>query len=673
MIHPQQMPSPLAPTPAGEPVLSAKVTRKDGSTAVVADPVANRCLVALMNAHALLGGAAAHWGGPSALAEAVAAIHGVMFSVKGRQWHEAFNFVNDAGHCENGVYACRANYGFDGMTLEDLRGFRGIESHLSGHAEQHINPRGVLVSNGPLGSALAPAQGLALSDALEKRDRTTICILTDGAAMEGDARECFASIPGFAARGLLAPFVMVISDNNTKLSGRIPDDAFSMQPTFDSLDVLGWNVILVEKGNDLQAVYTALETALEEAKADPKRPVALWLKTVKGYGIKATEEDPAGGHGFPGSAGANMRAFLAEICRGEANVPPALMEWAAEVERLNAEAKAAKAAKPAPAVAPKKIQSTFSGVMEKLVAEGLPVVSVTSDLPGSTGVGGFRKSHPELSFDVGIAEANMIGLAAGLSKAGYIPVVDTFAQFGITKGNLPLIMCALSGAPVVALFSHNGLQDAADGASHQAITSFAATSAIPLTDVVCCSCAADGAAYLEQALRRIWDARRNGERPRSTIIYMGRENFAPEYRPGIDYAWGKAQVLREPKGDNYVLVSAAGYPVGKALKAAEQLEREGIDACVVQSAFVNRPDVETLLPLLRGAKGRLVTVEDNVLAGGAGAQLIQALATHGAQFSQVRSLGIGDHFGRSAYLADHLYKLHGMDVEHIAAAVREMV
>ncbi len=670
-LQPQHLPSPLAPTPDRGPLFPAEVVRKDGSKAIVADPVADRCLVALMNAHALLGGAAAHWGGPSALAEAVSAVHGIMFSVKGRQWHEAYNFVNDAGHCENGVYACRANYGFDGMTLEELRGFRGIESHLSGHAEQHINPHGVIISNGPLGSALAQAQGLALADVLTKTDRTTVCFLTDGAAMEGDARECFASIPGFAARGMLAPFVMIISDNNTKLSGRIPEDAFSMQPTFDSLDVLGWNVIQIPNGNDLQAVYTGVETAFEEAKADPKRPVALWLKTVKGYGVKATEEDPAGGHGFPGSAGANMRAFLAEICKGEENVPPRLMEWAAEVERLSAEAKAAKAAKPAgPAL--KKIQAGFSAVMEKLVAEGIPVVSVTSDLPGSTGVAGFRKNHPELSFDVGIAEANMVGLASGLSKAGYVPVVDTFAQFGITKGNLPLIMAALSGAPMVAIFSHNGLQDAADGASHQAITAFAATSAIPLTDVVCCSCAADGSAYLEHALRRIWEDRKAGKRSRSAIIFVGRENFLPEYREGLDYAWGKAQVLREPKSDDYVVVSAAGYPVAKALKAASILEGEGIDTCVVQSAFVNHPDADTLLPYIRGAKGRLVTVEDNVLAGGAGAQLIQALVVKGARLDGVRSIGIGDHFGRSAYLADHLYKLHGMDVEHIAQAVRDL-
>ena len=117
-------------------------------------PVATRALVALMDVHAVVGGAACHWGGPAAFAELNAAIHAQMFATTGRQWHEAFNYINDAGHAENGVYALRANYGFDGMTFEDLKGFRSVKSKLTGHGESHLNPEGVLMSNGPLSSSL---------------------------------------------------------------------------------------------------------------------------------------------------------------------------------------------------------------------------------------------------------------------------------------------------------------------------------------------------------------------------------------------------------------------------------------------------------------------------------------------------------------------------------------
>ena len=117
--------------------------------------MATRLMIALMDMNATMGGAACHFGGPAGMAELMSAIHGVMFSVL--DWKARFNFVNDAGHTENGIYALRANYGFDGMTFEDLKGFRSLHSKLTGHGESHVNPEGVLLSNGPLGSSLPQA------------------------------------------------------------------------------------------------------------------------------------------------------------------------------------------------------------------------------------------------------------------------------------------------------------------------------------------------------------------------------------------------------------------------------------------------------------------------------------------------------------------------------------
>ena len=246
------MPSRLAPTPAGAPKYGVTIRNLAGDEVVVGDPRITRALVALMNVHAVNGGAACHWGGPAAYAETLAALHAIMFATKDRQWHEAYNFVNDAGHAENGIYALRANLGFDGLTFDDLKGFRSIASKLTGHGESHLNPEGVLLSNGPLSSALPQAQGLAIADRAAGRDRVTVCVVSDGASMEGEAKEAFAAIPGLAARDRVNPFVMIVSDNDTKLSGRITKDAFSMQPTFEALAVLGWNVIRVPDGHDLE-------------------------------------------------------------------------------------------------------------------------------------------------------------------------------------------------------------------------------------------------------------------------------------------------------------------------------------------------------------------------------------------------------------------------------------
>src|SRR5687768_4288374 len=360
-LQPLSLKTKLAPTPAGPPKYSLKIKNCKGEEVVVPDPRATRALVALMDVHAVNGGAACHWGGPAAYAEMMAAIHAIMFETKDRQWYEAYNFVNDAGHAENGIYAVRANYGFDNMSFEDLKGFRGIKSKLTGHGESHLNPQGVLLSNGPLGSALPQAQGLAIADKVAKRDRLTLCVVSDGASMEGEAKEAFAAIPGLASKDRLNPFVLIISDNDTKLSGRITKDSFSMQRTFQAMGSLGWNVISVANGHDLQGVYQYVEKGIEQARANPNVPVCLWVKTIKGYGVKSTMENAAGGHGFPLSNGEKVIDFVNEIFAGQtpdefANWAKALREdW--EKKEADKKAKTATAPAPAPAVKKDKIQT----------------------------------------------------------------------------------------------------------------------------------------------------------------------------------------------------------------------------------------------------------------------------------------------------------------------------
>lgn len=663
----------LAGTPSLSPGYAVTVRNRAGQPVVLADPRATRALVALMNIHAVNGGAACHWGGPAAFAEINAALHGLMFAVQGRPWYEAFNYVNDAGHAENGIYALRALYGFDGMSFEDLKGFRSLQSKLTGHGESHLNPEGVLLSNGPLSSAIGQAEGLAMADKLAGNDRVTLCVASDGASMEGEAREAYASIPGLAAKGRLNPFVLVISDNDTKLSGRISKDAFSMQPSLEAMAVLGWNVLKVANGHDLEAVYQAMETALEAARANPKQPVCVWVKTVKGYGVKATMEDPAGGHGFPLNNAEKIVAFVNEIYGGQP--PEEFASWAAalraEWEQKEAAKKARAAAPPAsaPAVKKDKVQSGLAKAAVRAATEGLPVFSVSSDVQGSTGMSLFQKSFPERWVEVGIAEANMVSVAAGLSRHGFIAVADTFGQFGITKGNLPLTMAALSQAPVIAVFSHIGLQDAADGASHQATTYLAATCSIPHTVVIAPSCAEEAEALMYEAIRRQAEDRLAGRDGESYIFFVGRENYPLRWVDGAQYPWGKAQVLRE--GGDVVLIGC-GVLVEKALAAGELLAQAGVQATVINNPFINRVDVETIGAAVQRCGGRVVTIEDHQVLGGMGAQVAHALACAGIPH-RMKSLGIPGEFGRSAYVAEHLYQHFGLTAGRMAEAARALL
>ena len=675
-LKPQSVKSRLAATPAQAPKYSTTVHNAQGAEVVLGCPKATRGLVALMDVHAVNGGAACHWGGPAAFAEINSAIHGLMFSTTGRPWFEAFNYVNDAGHAENGIYALRANYGFDGTNFDSLKGFRSIQSKLTGHGESHLNPEGVLLSNGPLGSALPQAQGLAIADHLAGNDRVTIAVVSDGASMEGEAKEAFAAIPGLAAKGRVNPFVMVVSDNDTKLSGRITKDSFSMQPSFEAMDDLGWDVRKIEQGHDLQAVYLAVEKAVADTKANPTKAVCLWIKTIKGYGVKATVENAAGGHGFPLANGEKIVEFVDEIFSGQ--TPAEFKDWAQSLRTDWEQKEAAKQAKAAaaaanpapavPAVKKDKVQAGLAAGAIKAAMEGYPVYSVSSDVQGSTGISTFQKATGRF-IEVGIAESNMISVAAGLSKVGFIPIVDTFGQFGVTKGNLPLTMAALSQAPVIAMFSHVGFQDAADGASHQATTYFAAVSAIPHTVVVAPSCAEEAEAFMYQAIRRIADERTAGRDGESAIFFVGRENYPVRWVEGSNYAWGKAQVIQE--GTDVVLVGS-GVLFNKALEAAKLLAAQGRSATVINNPFVNLVDVETIGAAVKKCGGRLVTIEDHQLICGMGAQVSHALSTAGIAHRAV-SLAIHGEFGQSAYLAEELYVRHGLTGPKMAEAALKLI
>jgi transketolase len=672
-LAPLPLKTKLAPTPKTAPKYSVQVKNAAGAEVTLADPRATRALVALMDVHAVVGGAACHWGGPAAFAEMNAAIHGIMFATQGRQWHEAFNYINDAGHAENGVYALRALYGFDGMTFDTLKGFRSIASKLTGHGESHLNPEGVLMSNGPLGSSLPQAQGLAIGDKVAKRDRVTICVVSDGASMEGEAKEAFAAIPGLAAKDRVNPFVLLISDNDTKLSGRITKDSFSMQPSFAAMPALGWNVINVPNGNNLPEIYLAIEKGIAAAQANPRQPVCIIAKTVKGYGIKATEENSAGGHGFPLTNGEKIVDWMTELFKGD-TVPTDIAHWAqalrADWEKKEADKKAKAAAAavsgtPAPAK-PKtdKVQAGLAKAAVRAAQEGLPVYSVSADVQGSTGISLFQKSFPERFIEVGIAESNMVSVGAGLSKAGFIPIVDTFGQFGVTKGNLPLTMAALSQAPVIAMFSHVGFQDAADGASHQATTYFAATSAIPHTVVIAPSCSDEAESLMYQAIKQFAADRAAGKDGNSYLFFVGRENYPLTWIEGAQYPWGKAQVLST--GSDVVLIGC-GVLVNKAIEAGKLLAAKGVKATVISNPFVNQVDLATIGAAVKSCGGKVVTIEDHQVLGGMGAQVSHALSNGGIAHT-IKTLGIQNEFGQSAYLAEELYVKHGLTAPKLAEA-----
>ncbi len=638
-----------------------EVSLLNGEKLKVSDPKTIRALIALMSMEAVLGGAASHWGGPSAFTEIASVLTALMFK-KSSKWYEHFHFINDAGHCENGLYAIKANYNYAQLRIEDLKKFRSVLSFLTGHGEHHLFPEGVYLSNGPLGSTLSQAQGLCLADKLQKKERLTIVLVSDGALMEGEAKEALAAIPGLTQKNKMNPFLLIVSDNNTKLTGRIDEESFSMKPTLKSLKQLGWNTVDLPSAHNLQEVTVCLEKAMEQSLKSPSAPVALIAQTIKGYGNQKTQESLNGGHGFPLKDPHDLISFLKEIYQEEV-IPKEFLQWTQELIRKFEQKKSSSST--TQDIIKEKVQVGISKSMIQKAQEGLPIVSISSDLPGSTGVMNFRKQFPSHSFDMGVAEANMFSVAAGFSKQGFIPVVDTFAQFGVTKGALPLFMATLSNAPVIAILSHAGFQDAADGASHQCLTYIAQTGSIPNTLVYTLSSSEEAYHLLSQALENFQKNKKN------YIFFLGRENFPSTYCKKPSYSLNKSLIVFshiQNKNKGCTLV-ATGTVLSQTLQAGQALAQQGWNIHVVHSSIINEPDTSTIQTCLKETQGNLLTVEDHQIKGGMGAFLNQALTLKGIKY-QMQSLGVKGKFGRSAYKAIELYQLHALDKDSIIQTIK---
>ncbi len=232
-------------------------------------------------------------------------------------------------------------------------------------------------------------------------------------------------------------------------------------------------------------------------------------------------------------------------------------------------------------------------------------------------------------------------------------------------------MANLSQAPVICIFSHIGFQDAADGASHQALSYIAMISSIPNTEVHILSCSHEAEALLGQAIDEFHEAQEKNEVPKSYVFFLGRENFPQNY---IDsqFQIRKYPILKENLKDQNVCLLALGSLVPQALKASDSLEQAGIGSIVIHPSCINKPDLETLKTALAKTDGKVLVVEEHQKTAGFASILSLALNEAGIHF-QIKSLAVQGEFGQSAYKALELYQKHGLDAQGIHKAAQELL
>lgn len=300
----------------------------------------------------------------------------------------------------------------------------------------------------------------------------------------------------------------------------------------------------------------------------------------------------------------------------------------------------------------------YGEALKELGAVNDLVVALDSDVSTCTMSAIFGAAYPERFFNVGIAEGNMLGMAAGLSTLGYIPFAHTFAMFMAGRGydQIRNSIC-YPHLNVKCVGTHAGLSVGEDGATHQCIEDIALMRAIPGMTVICASDAIETeaavkamAAYEGPVYLRI------GRLPVEII-----NNF-PEYRFEI----GKSVQMRE--GSDATII-ATGLMVPDALKAADALATEGIRVRVINMHTIKPLDEETVV---RAAKetGCIVTAEEHNILGGLGGAVAE---TTGAKSPvPVVRVGVKDSFGRSGN-AQALLKMYHLTPEDIVAAVQEAI
>lgn len=285
------------------------------------------------------------------------------------------------------------------------------------------------------------------------------------------------------------------------------------------------------------------------------------------------------------------------------------------------------------------------------------VVVLTGDLAESTRVLEFSKKYPERFIECGVAEQNMMGIAAGLALMGKIPFVSSYATFspGRNWDQLRVSVC-YSKANVKIAGAHTGISVGPDGATHQALEDIALTRVLPnLTVVVPCD-------YLET--KKVTVAASQIEGP--VYFRFGREKTPVMTTMNTPFTIGKAQVFKT--GDDVVIIGC-GPVLYNALLAAAELEKEGISCMVVNNHTIKPMDIDTIVKSAAHC-GAVVTLEEHQTMAGCGSAVCEVLARHHPV--PVELVGMPDTFGESGQPLELIEK-YGMGVESVKQAVRTVL
>ena len=305
-----------------------------------------------------------------------------------------------------------------------------------------------------------------------------------------------------------------------------------------------------------------------------------------------------------------------------------------------------------------KKMATRDGYGKGLVALGAEhnnVVVLDADLAGSTKTGMFQKAYPDRHFNCGIAEGNMMSVAAGLASTGLVPFASSFAMFAAGRA-FEQIRNSI-GYPALNVkigATHGGISVGEDGASHQCCEDFALMRSIPGMVIICPADAVEAEAAVKAAYAH--------QGP--VYLRFGRLAVPVFHEEGFEFTIGKGEVMRDGSD---VAIIANGLLVYEAVQAGEKLAEMGINAMIINMSTVKPIDEELVLEAARKC-GRIITCEEHSIIGGLGEAVCSFLSENLP--TPVKRIGVQDVFGESGPAAE-LLKKYGLCADNIVEVAKD--
>ncbi len=554
----------------------------------------------------------------------------------------ADRFVLSKGHAAPVLYAAWCEAGL--YTPEQLLTLRRVDSDLEGHPTPRLPF--VDVATGSLGQGLGVGVGLALNSRdLDKTNYRTYVLLGDGEVAEGAVWEA-AQMAGYYK---LDNLVAIVDTNRLGQS-----QATMLQHDLETLAArfaaFGWNTVTVD-GHDVGQLLDAFD----KAAATPGKPFAIIAKTFKGKGVSFAENKD-GWHGKPFKKGEETEKAIAEVTAAGIDEKVALpipAPTARPAEFAAAKPMEAPAFKPGDEIATRE---AYGFALVKLGAANPRVVALDADTKNSTYSDKFLKAYPDRFFEGFIAEQNLVSVAAGLAARGRIPFASSFSVF-LSRGFDQVRMAGVSGSNIKLCGSHVGVSIGEDGPSQMGLEDLALYRAIPNAVVFYPSDGVSAERAVALAAEHRGFAYIRTSRPKTPILYSNDEPFAI----------GKAKVLRKSAKDVLTIVSG-GVTLVEAIKAADELAKEGIALRIIDLFTVKPIDRETLVANAAETGNRILTVEDHYPEGGIGEAVTAAVADAGIRVARIAVTEVP----RSGK-PEELIAKYGIDAAAIAKKVKALL